>query len=134
MVRIKDNDTLLAVLVFFTLVIVVGLASIWLSLILRNIFLFYSILLGAGLFIAAYVLSHVLSRLATEKKLLVRIVSWTLLAPLCFSLTLLTLVYVFGPVEQARPDHANVWSLTIPKDAFWTWFEIFPLNVIILGI
>lgn len=136
LVKIKDNGTLLAVLIFFTIVIVVGLAGIWLPPILHNIFLFYSILLGTGLFIVVYALSHVLSRLATEKKLLIRIVVWTLFAPLCFSLTLFTLVYVFGPLEQARywTENQITWSLAIPKDAFWTWFGIFPLNVIMLAV
>jgi hypothetical protein len=137
LVKIKDNDALLAVLIFFTLVIVVGLATLWLSLILHNVFLVYSILLGAGLFIVAFALSHFLSRLATERKLLVRLVSWTLLAPLCFSLTLFTLVYVFGPIEQGKPltsPEQIIWSLTIPKNAFWTWPGAFPLNVIMLAI
>jgi hypothetical protein len=137
LVRIKDNGTLLAVLIFFTLVIFVGLATVWLSLILHNLFLFYSLLLGAVLFLVAYALSHVLSRLATERKLSVRIVSWTLLAPLCFSLTLFTLVYAFGPIEQGKPltsPDQTLWSLTVPKNAFWTWLGIFPLNVIMLAI
>lgn len=137
MVRIKDNITLLAVLIFFAFVIVVGLATVWLSPILHNLFLFYTILLGAVLFLVAYALSHALSRLAPERKLLVRLVSWALLAPLCFSLTLFTLVYVFGPLEQGKPlasPDQTIWSLTVPKNAFWTWLEIFPLNVIMLAI
>jgi hypothetical protein len=128
--------TLLAVLIFFTIVIVYGLAGVWLPQILHNLFLFYSILLGAVLFFVAYALSHVLSRLATERKLLVRLVSWVILASLCFSLTLFTLVYVLGPIEQKQlwVYDQTIWSLTVPKNAFWTWLEIFPLNVIMLSI
>ena len=137
MVRIRDNGALLAVLIFFTIIIVYGLAGVWLPPILHNIFLFYSILLGAVLFLFAYALSHVLSRLATERKLSVRIVSWAILAPVCFSLTLFTLVYAFGPIEQGKPLTSldqTIWSLAVPKNAYWTWLGIFPLKVIMLPI
>jgi hypothetical protein len=137
LVRIRDNGALLAILIFFTIIMVYGLAGVWLPPILHNIFLFYSILLGAVLFLVAYALSHVLSRLASERKLSVRIVSWILLAPVCFSLILFTLVYAFGPIEQGKPlasPDQILWSLTVPRNAFWTWLGIFPLNVIMLAI
>jgi hypothetical protein len=137
-VRIKDNETLLAVLIFFTIVIVVGLGDIWIGVIVQNIFLFYTILLGTALFIIVYALSHVLSGLAAEKRLLVRIVSWTILAPLSFSLTLFTLVYVFGPIERGRImveiPGTMMWSQAVPKDALWTWPGLFPLNIFMLAI
>jgi hypothetical protein len=124
LVKIKHNAELLAVLVFFTIIIVVGLGRFWLRFILINLFLFYSVLLGAGLFFSAYFLSHILSKLAVERRVALKLVSWALLAPLCFSLTLFTLVYVFGPIEQGQ--HAflysdqTIWSQSVPKDAFWT--------------
>lgn len=75
LVRIRGNDTLLAVLIFFTLVILIGFPIVWLGPIFRNLFLFYSILVGAGLFLVAYALSHVLSRLVIERRLTTRLVS-----------------------------------------------------------
>lgn len=135
MVGVKHNEVLLAVLIFLTFVIVVGLARLWVSLILHNIFLSYSIVLGAALLTSVYTLSHFFSHFFTERKLFVRLAIWTILAPLCFSLTLLTLVYIFGPIETARPLEPGeiLWSLTVPKDAYWTWLGIYPLNVIMLA-
>jgi hypothetical protein len=132
-VKVGHNPALLAVLIFFTLVIVIGLGPFWIQLIFRNLFLFYTILVGSGLFLLAYVLSHFLSKLAAERRLLVRLVSWTLLALLFFSLTLFTLVYVFDPMEHGGYVHTS-WSLTVPRDVFWTWFGIFPLNVMMVAI
>jgi hypothetical protein len=47
-------------------------------------------------------------------------------------------VYVFGPIEQGLYaflySDQTVWSLTVPKDVFWTWFGIFPLNVVMFAI
>ena len=134
MVGIKHNELLLAVLIFLTFVVVIGLARVWVSLVLHNIFLFYSIILGAVLLTAVFALSHALSRLLTQRKLLFRIAVWSILAPICFSLTLFTLVYIFGPIETARPLEPGEisWSLTVPKDAFQTWIVVYPLNVIML--
>ena len=128
---------LLVVLIFLTLVVVVIVLILGLGLFRRDPFLFYSALVGAGLFLVVYTLSHALSRLVIEGRLSVRLISWTLLAPLCFSSTLFILVYVFRPIEQQSipaGTSQTVWSLTVPRDAFWAWFGIFPLNVIMLAI
>ncbi len=51
---IKNNPTALLVLVVLAMIVVVGLWQPLVFLVTRNIFLFYSSLLGAGLFIVAF--------------------------------------------------------------------------------
>jgi hypothetical protein len=84
-----------------------------------------------GFAIVAYVVSGLMSKLVRKRKMLVRLLSWTLLLPLCLGLALSCLAFLILSSEQNSILSDPLWIFSC---AIINEFVAYPLNVILLGI
>lgn len=134
MPKLKINEHALALLIFLTFVIVVGLGPHIIGYVagqIFSVFLVYAMILAAVFSGVAYILSGVLSKLVS-RKLLVRVFLWSILVPLFFGLALSLLAFAFNTRTSYFWLDGDPHELF--RHSFWDWFTLYPFNVILMGL